>query len=650
MIDQTINQSSWTVRKNSLFNSLRFQVTAVLLLIVSLFGGTVWFTLYALSERQYDAIVLKLASQLTLAEQQMAAQALNYLENAPRDYESYSRDVNFFYRDLLQHIETFDRITKAFMMGDLPPELTEMDDMMEPVMDDSAIAAMNRLEETWKTYRAGLFKALGDEHNPRLEYAAEHIVAARFLLQRDTEDMLTAFETAVSNHLERIQLFQYLVLIVAFLLALMAVYWLHRYSLRPMQSMVEGFERVAQGDFGYQLPSNIGSTEMTRITKSFNHLSTRLHALFDLLEQVQKGDKIDETLSFIRNAFSPILSMSWIGVMQRKGDQLKLLGNNGHDTIRFSSENNLLKQVLEDNQPIYIANIAEEAQKPYRPFMQYLHKQGLNSAALLPMKGDSNEQGVLAFASLREDAYTKDQRDLLANITHLVTHSFARTLQLIERARLAAIGEFASGIVHEVRNPLTTITLAINHFEKMNFDGDDAEWVNLAKREATRMKTLLEDVLTQASPIELHRERLNLNAILERFVHDHQPLCEAKSQRITLECSAAIDAYVDADRLQQVLLNLLQNACDAAPENSTIRCSLKQSTQHLELSVHNIGEPIPADLLPRITEPFVSTKPKGTGLGLSLVARIVESHGGELKIISNQTLGTIFTVQLPKPE
>lgn len=94
----------------------------------------------------------------------------------------------------------------------------------------------------------------------------------------------------------------------------------------------------------------------------------------------------------------------------------------------------------------------------------------------------------------------------------------------------------------------------------------------------------------------------------------------------------------DSDKLKPVFINLIRNACEAVTPGETIRWSVtNRSMEQICLSVHNSGTPIPADVLPRLTQPFYSTKPEGTGLGLAIVKRIVEAHNGKLLIESSET-------------
>jgi two-component system, sporulation sensor kinase A len=104
----------------------------------------------------------------------------------------------------------------------------------------------------------------------------------------------------------------------------------------------------------------------------------------------------------------------------------------------------------------------------------------------------------------------------------------------------------------------------------------------------------------------------------------------------------------DKDKLKQVIINLVTNACEAVDPGEVITIDLQTSeNQRVCIQIHNGGTPIPADVLPQLTKPFFTTKASGTGLGLAIVKRIVEAHGGEFGIESGEEIGSIVTVRLP---
>jgi signal transduction histidine kinase len=222
--------------------------------------------------------------------------------------------------------------------------------------------------------------------------------------------------------------------------------------------------------------------------------------------------------------------------------------------------------------------------------------------------------------------------------------------QLIEQERLAAIGEFASTIVHEIRNPVTTISMGLNYFKKTRTSPQDQIRVSLALEEAERLQNLLKEILLYAKPQTLQLEELDINKFIEKTLLSLDEMPEARGRQIEfIPIIPNVKILGDKDKLKQVLINLVRNACEAIVSGETVTCTIERATDSSQicLSVRNGGTPIPEDLLPKLTQPFCSGKSGGTGLGLAIVKRIANAHGGRLSIQSDAIVGTIVRIILP---
>ncbi|HIK50143.1 MAG TPA: GAF domain-containing protein [Oscillatoriales cyanobacterium M59_W2019_021] len=215
-------------------------------------------------------------------------------------------------------------------------------------------------------------------------------------------------------------------------------------------------------------------------------------------------------------------------------------------------------------------------------------------------------------------------------------------IQLVERERLAAIGEFAAIIVHEIRNPLATIDLGLSHFQRLQLPDSSQARLALALDELDRLKRLLGEILLYAKPQALQWVEVELNELSREIIDGN----EVRSIEFSSTHPVA-NVLGDRDKLKQVFLNLFRNACEASPSEETIRWEIDRQTHCIWIRIGNNGDPIPPDIIPKLTQPFFSTKPEGTGLGLAIVKRIVEAHGGELSITSCLETGTTVSVCLP---
>ena len=214
--------------------------------------------------------------------------------------------------------------------------------------------------------------------------------------------------------------------------------------------------------------------------------------------------------------------------------------------------------------------------------------------------------------------------------------------------RLAEIGELASMIVHEIRNPLTTLLLGLNAFKRLELPERYQTYRSLALEEGERLQRLLNQILLYAKPQNLARSQVELSCFLTEMLDSLREMPAAAGRPLRFSAATTpITVLADPDKLKQVIINLVTNAFEAVAESEEVTLSFHcEETHRVCLQVCNGGAPIPADVLPNLTKPFVTTKASGTGLGLAIVRRIVEAHGGELKIESSAA-GTAISAYLP---
>lgn len=237
----------------------------------------------------------------------------------------------------------------------------------------------------------------------------------------------------------------------------------------------------------------------------------------------------------------------------------------------------------------------------------------------------------------------------IAGIAEDVTERRRQQQEMMQATeRLAEVGELAAMIVHEIRNPLTTIMMGLNSFRRLHLSEIARERLGLALDEAERLRSLLNEILLYAKPYVLQQTELELNQLLGDLLNAIRTLPIALGRRIEfIPAPHPIRILGDQDKLKQVFINLITNACEAIQEGEQITWEALPHQEQVSILVKNPGNPIPPDIIPKLTKPFFTTKSSGTGLGLAIVKRIVEIHKGTLKIESSAATGTIVTVQLP---
>jgi signal transduction histidine kinase len=244
-----------------------------------------------------------------------------------------------------------------------------------------------------------------------------------------------------------------------------------------------------------------------------------------------------------------------------------------------------------------------------------------------------------------------DEIRRVAAAFNTMTENLRRTLrELSHRESLAAVGEFAASLAHEVRNPLTAIRLDLERARKHAAEPERAtELMDSALSEITRLDASVTDALRLARSGQLTLAPVDIRQPLEAAFR-------AAESRFTdrgadLQPHALPDEPVwtmgDAGALEQLFLNLLLNAAQAVSAGAKAGVELTEERGRVCVAVWDDGQGIPPDLMPRIFEPFYSTSPEGTGLGLPIARRIARAHGGEVDIESTPGTGTTVRVTLP---
>lgn len=239
-------------------------------------------------------------------------------------------------------------------------------------------------------------------------------------------------------------------------------------------------------------------------------------------------------------------------------------------------------------------------------------------------------------------------RDEIGHFAHTFNRMASKLGELMDRTvqleRLAAIGQFSTGVAHEVRNPLATLKTTVQALARSERDPERSTLLRDMEREIDRMSRKIGDMLAFGRPRPPERAQVRVRETVRRI----QSLLstEAKERQVgfTVQGELDLEVLVDEDHLLQILMNLVQNALQATPAGGlvTLRC-LRQGDL-VAIEVRDTGSGIPAEILGEVFEPFYTTRPSGTGLGLSISRRLAQLNGGSLELESAPGHGT--TVRL----
>jgi signal transduction histidine kinase len=221
-------------------------------------------------------------------------------------------------------------------------------------------------------------------------------------------------------------------------------------------------------------------------------------------------------------------------------------------------------------------------------------------------------------------------------------------------AQYLELAELAGGFIHELKNHINTLSL---NLQLLGEDLDPpesarerraADRVSKLTDDCRRLVDLSNDFLRFARVDTPNCCRCDLAELVGRMVDFLSPT--ARIQNVEIVCHAAPDVphvSLDADLFEKALLNLMLNAQDAMPDGGMLTLQVRADGEAVLLAVIDTGVGVPAELLPKVFQPFVTTKPDGHGLGLATARRIVQAHGGEITCESQPGRGTQFTIRLP---
>ncbi len=249
-------------------------------------------------------------------------------------------------------------------------------------------------------------------------------------------------------------------------------------------------------------------------------------------------------------------------------------------------------------------------------------------------------------------ALSLDNARLYAELEARVRQIEASQEQLLQAGKLAAVGQLVSGVAHEINNPLAVIVGQAQLLGRRLVDPDHVQRVDRIRASGMQAAKIVRELQTFVRPRPREVAELDLRDVIARVLTLREDALRVSGIALVREISpAATIVRGDASQLEQVLLNLVLNAEQALAGCPDGRIAIRLSAQEgrVRVAVADTGPGIPADVLPRIFEPFFSTKAvgQGTGLGLSICYSIVQSHGGRLTADSRPGLGATFVLDLP---
>ncbi len=272
----------------------------------------------------------------------------------------------------------------------------------------------------------------------------------------------------------------------------------------------------------------------------------------------------------------------------------------------------------------------------------------MNVAFQTPHEFDEAELRILGLLADQAAAAIENAR-LYQDLQQQMHRLREAQAKLVQSARLAAIGELAAGVAHELNNPLTSVIgFAEILLEEMEPDSPYRRDVERILAEARRAGDIIQDLLDFARQVRPRRVPMDINEVVRQTLSLTRARLERSGIVVEESYTEGLPLIsLDSGRMKQVFLNLIQNAAQAMPKGGVLTVSTAREGDQVTVTVSDTGTGMSPEVLEHLFEPFFTTKPGGTGLGLPVSLGIVQEHGGRITVESAPGKGSSFTVWLP---
>lgn len=258
----------------------------------------------------------------------------------------------------------------------------------------------------------------------------------------------------------------------------------------------------------------------------------------------------------------------------------------------------------------------------------------------------------MTFRTIQHDK--NNQIEAVFAVVRDVTEQKRLQENLKRKDRIMAMGHLASGVAHEIRNPLNAISMLAQRF-KHEFQpvSDNDEYKRMADTmvsETSRINTIIDQFLEFARPVELNLHPVHVSDVFQNIETLLKGEASNRDISFNVECEPELTIHVDVDKMTQAIVNVIRNSIQACAPGDRIDVTCTKQNARLRIDISDSGAGIPSEQLKKIFNLYYSTKEQGTGIGLSVVQQIISQHGGDIDVQSTKGKGTTFTIYLPITE
>lgn len=444
----------------------------------------------------------------------------------------------------------------------------------------------------------------------------------------------------------------YAVLATALAVTAAAGFLLSRHLLRPLLSLRDETEEIAQGNFSSRVEIR-GEDEIAELGQRFNAMAGRLEDYYASLKDRKQHLESEvrartAALDRERQNLAAIIENTADGILALSQDGTIELANAAAAAMLAPPGKGVVGDCIGSTWAGWDDYVAEAAVVPAVPRLLTIRVHDrILALNIAPVSGETGHRGyIVVLRDISEERQLQDERRELDR-------------QLFQMEKITTLGELAMGVAHEIGNPLAGMKTVVQALRSENLDpATTSRYLSRIEGEVDRLSSFLRTFHGFAAPQEMHPAPCSLDDVLEDVLLWTRK--ETRSQGIVIEympCASPIPMLrAVPHQLKQVLLNLVINATHAMPNGGRLTIGMcgpvaRQDTEEhvpcVRFCIDDTGEGIPADVLPRIFDPFFTTRASGTGLGLAVVKKIVEQHGADIAVESVPGKGTRFTLVWP---
>ena len=389
--------------------------------------------------------------------------------------------------------------------------------------------------------------------------------------------------------------------------------------------------------------------ERVRFRTKLSEFSRTLTELVDL-DEVAKT-----TVHFITQALH-VDSVAFFFLKNEMNEYRPIFGTPLHDEMIYSTQHLFIRRMESNGRAVDLEHL-RESEGEVEEIDDLIEK---GWVVVAPFFLKEKLLGFILLGKKRsEKDYTVEELELLEAFSNQTALAISRALiyremilkdkQIMQAEKMAAIGELAAGIAHEIRNPLGIISGSAETVRKHEDRKIREEMTNYILEESNRINRLISTFLDFARPKEPKLVGCDLREVLEKTLLLLSPQAKTLGVEIKKEIpQKLLQVSIDPDQMRQAFTNLGVNALEAMPQGGVLKVTvLENAKDKIVLRFSDTGKGIPNEAQAKVFDPFFTTKEGGTGLGLSIVHRIIAQHGGDISVEGEEGRGSIFTIILP---